>query len=255
MAEKLALTMMSLAEENRDLKTSLRLMLKYEIQSLLDRLSDLGEESLLLLANTNEGTSGHLGTQKANNFLATCNSNNVNLKDTFLKFCSGTNLNQTPDTARIPVLLTEVNGTDCTTVVFPQAPAGMANLNSLTALINSMNQSPGCIPSLLDGLDLLPSAAMARSSRMYGNMGMGHNMANQGEMYLTGEQQGRKKHACRHFVGKGYCWHGNTCAFLHTRDPVILRSLLSSVATDDQKTEEPVSSSDQTDVVEETLDS
>lgn len=221
MAENLAQTMSTLAADSRDMKTSLRLMLKYEIQSLLNRLSDLGEESVLLLANTSDGTSGHLGSLKSNNFLTACNKHNVNLKDNFLKYCSGAAVNHSQDPSWTPSMLMDINKiTGFTPATFPQACN--SNLDN-----TAMDQPPGTIAGLLDGLNSFPSATVPSGFSMYGNTGTYGNMSTDG-MLQSGEQKGRKRRACRHFVSKGYCWQGSSCSFMHTRDPELLKSLKSS---------------------------
>ncbi|WAR11172.1 hypothetical protein MAR_036248 [Mya arenaria] len=71
---------------NSESQKSLRTVLKWEIQHLLHRLSETGEETLLLTANTREFHVAGLGSEKGCEFL---NSTNVaEIKSKFLSFCT-----------------------------------------------------------------------------------------------------------------------------------------------------------------------
>ncbi|XP_045189682.2 zinc finger protein 761-like [Mercenaria mercenaria] len=70
-----------------DLTQAVRIVLKYEIQSLLSRLSETGEEYIVLTASTGEGTCGHIGSVKGEGFAKSSGLHTV--KQEFLSFCTG----------------------------------------------------------------------------------------------------------------------------------------------------------------------
>ncbi|KAL4219495.1 hypothetical protein ACF0H5_022072 [Mactra antiquata] len=70
-----------------ELSQAVKIVLKYEIQSLLSRLSDAGEEYIVLTASTDDGTCGHLGSTKGEGFVQ--KSSLQSIKQDFLNFCTG----------------------------------------------------------------------------------------------------------------------------------------------------------------------
>lgn len=67
-------------------QNALKLVIKYEIQTLLERLSQTGEETVVLTANTTDLCVGHLASEKGKKFL---NTNEVGeMKNKFLYYCT-----------------------------------------------------------------------------------------------------------------------------------------------------------------------
>ncbi|KAL3877594.1 hypothetical protein ACJMK2_035290 [Sinanodonta woodiana] len=74
-------------EESVEFKKLFQRVLKYEIKTLLERLADTGEESLIVLASATEGSSTHLGSMKGEGFAGI--QDLEELKSQFLHFCMG----------------------------------------------------------------------------------------------------------------------------------------------------------------------
>ncbi|KAL3884628.1 hypothetical protein ACJMK2_024755 [Sinanodonta woodiana] len=73
-------------DDSPEYKEVLQSVIKYEIQSLLERLSETGEESVVLMASSSDGSSSHLGSQKGTGFLQ-CQLYE-DLEKQFLSFCA-----------------------------------------------------------------------------------------------------------------------------------------------------------------------
>ncbi|KAH3796789.1 zinc finger protein with KRAB and SCAN domains 1-like [Dreissena polymorpha] len=84
-----------------ELTQAVRIVLKYEIQSLLSRLSDTGEEYIVLTASTDNLTCGHIGSQKGEGFIQTSGLQSV--KREFLDFCAGHKAETKPTAKPRPV--------------------------------------------------------------------------------------------------------------------------------------------------------
>ncbi|KAK3609637.1 hypothetical protein CHS0354_028841 [Potamilus streckersoni] len=74
-------------EESVEFRKLFQRVLKYEIKTLLERLADTGEESLIVLASATEGSSAHLGSMKGEGFAGI--QDLEELKSQFLHFCMG----------------------------------------------------------------------------------------------------------------------------------------------------------------------
>lgn len=298
MSEKIAQAMVTLAEDNKDVKTSLRLLIKYEIQSLLERLSALGYDSLLLLTNSSEDSCSHLGTQNADSFLNYLQSKSINLKDTFKTFCSkstgfgGQNetcqldenaasgdsqaqnhcLNQSVQQLPLQTQSQSTQNNNQTTSLtqsnqtVPQLP--LFNKQPAPLFQQSSNQSVAQIPFFNNHLQLfnlqnqlraltspqqqLKPLIPTRFSPYMPVQKLGQQSCS-GSATMENTQESKstlppavlerkKRNACRHFISKGYCWQGNSCSFLHTRDPQILDSLGITPPTSDDSNQTPSSS-------------
>ncbi|WAR31097.1 LOW QUALITY PROTEIN: IKZF-like protein [Mya arenaria] len=75
-----------------ELTQAVRIVLKYEIQSLLSRLSDTGEEYIVLTASLDDRTCGHIGSTRGEDFLQSPSLQSV--KQEFLNFCTGAKIKQ-----------------------------------------------------------------------------------------------------------------------------------------------------------------
>ena len=54
----------------------------------LTRLSEIGDESLLIIANKSEESASHFGSGAGESYLQACSTSlNFSIKDTFLKHC------------------------------------------------------------------------------------------------------------------------------------------------------------------------
>lgn len=248
MTEKIANTMTSLAEENRDVKISLRLLLKYEIQSLLERLYALGDDSLLILTNTSEGTCSHLGTSNADNFLQSLQTNcGVNLKDTFQKFCSncgGTSqhmaMSNLPGSSSFTGSQSQCQNEANIQPLLQTASLSnfQSQLNSLNSMINSPHQVKQDFNTRFTPY---PTPGAGAHSKQFNTM----NMTVMKPAEITTPlhppvMERKKRNACRHFLSKGYCWQGSTCAFLHTRDQRILDAVgITLTSNADQSNQSP----------------
>ncbi|KAK3590894.1 hypothetical protein CHS0354_020872 [Potamilus streckersoni] len=73
-------------QDSPEYKAVLQSVIKYEIQSLLERLSETGEESVVLMASSSDGSTSHLGSQKGTGFLQ-CQLYE-DLEKQFLSFCA-----------------------------------------------------------------------------------------------------------------------------------------------------------------------
>lgn len=72
--------------ESPDFKRALKILIKYEIHVLLQRLSDTGEESVVITASIADRTNGHLGSQKGRSFLK--ETKIKALEEQFLHYCT-----------------------------------------------------------------------------------------------------------------------------------------------------------------------
>ncbi|KAK3599715.1 hypothetical protein CHS0354_037187 [Potamilus streckersoni] len=70
-----------------DMKEAMKSVLKYEIQTLIERLSEYGVESVLITASVDQGSHGHIASQKGDKF--TKFKNVADLEQQFLCFCTG----------------------------------------------------------------------------------------------------------------------------------------------------------------------
>ncbi|KAK3599716.1 hypothetical protein CHS0354_037188 [Potamilus streckersoni] len=73
-----------------DMKEAMKSVLKYEIQTLIERLSEYGVESVLITASVDQGSHGHIASQKGDKF--TKFKNVADLEQQFLCFCTGASL-------------------------------------------------------------------------------------------------------------------------------------------------------------------
>ncbi|KAL3884503.1 hypothetical protein ACJMK2_024638 [Sinanodonta woodiana] len=70
-----------------DMKEAMKSVLKYEIQTLIERLSEYGVESVLITASVDQCSHGHIASQKGDKF--TKFKNVADLEQQFLCFCTG----------------------------------------------------------------------------------------------------------------------------------------------------------------------
>ncbi|KAL3884504.1 hypothetical protein ACJMK2_024639 [Sinanodonta woodiana] len=70
-----------------DMKEAMKSVLKYEIQTLIERLSEYGVESVLITASIDQCSHGHIASQKGDKF--TKFKNVEDLEQQFLCFCTG----------------------------------------------------------------------------------------------------------------------------------------------------------------------
>ncbi|KAK3595408.1 hypothetical protein CHS0354_003397 [Potamilus streckersoni] len=74
-------------ENSPEMIQALKIVLKCEIQSLLQRLADTGEESVVVTASAIDASTSHLCSTKGEGFIELSNINEI--KKQFLFFCSG----------------------------------------------------------------------------------------------------------------------------------------------------------------------
>ncbi|KAK3597483.1 hypothetical protein CHS0354_041904 [Potamilus streckersoni] len=81
------------AKRSPEFNSLIKLIIKYEIYSLLKKLSENGEESVIITASVTDGSSSQLGSEIGEGFLQKANLES--LKEQFIFFCKGA-IAQTP---------------------------------------------------------------------------------------------------------------------------------------------------------------
>ncbi|XP_052773720.1 uncharacterized protein LOC128212353 isoform X2 [Mya arenaria] len=104
--------------DSEEFNMALKVVLKVEIQSLLTRLAEAGEETVVLTACANEGCAGHLASSKAESFV---NSMDIaTLQDKFLNYVSGD--------ARIPTSTPQRSAMSAGHMITPNVGQGRGNI-------------------------------------------------------------------------------------------------------------------------------